>query len=109
MNNSHEIEIEVTLQIKHDGVSIHCDRECVAIVEYDDDDGDMNWNVTGFKFQEFAPTKLEATITKADHLPWFNILLSGLDERQTTDVLNDKYSSSCDSESGFEHSYRVTA
>ena len=97
MTYAHSKEIDVTLQICKSGVGIFNDVECTALVDYDVEDGELDWQVTGF---EFSDKHGRTTMNKNDG-PLFNILMSGLDDRQITDILNDEFSYSYDSDSGF--------
>ena len=96
MTYAHSKEIDVTLQICKSGVGIFVDVECTALVDYDVEDDEMDWQVTGF---EFSDKSGRATVSKNDG-PLFNILMSGLDDRQITDILNDEFSYTHDSDSG---------
>ena len=97
MTYAHSKEIDVTLQICKSGVGIFVDVECTALVDYDVEDGEMDWQVTGF---EFCDKNGRTTVKKNDG-PLFNILMSGLDDRQITDILHDEFSYTHDSDSGF--------
>lgn len=97
MTYAHSKEIEVTLQICKKGVGIFVDVECTALVDYDVEDGEMDWQITDF---EFSDKNGRTTVNKNDG-PLFYILMSGLDDRQITDILNDEFSYSYDSDSGF--------
>ena len=63
----------------------------------------MDWQITGF---EFCDKNGRTAVNKNDG-PLFNILMSGLDDRQITDVLDDEFLFSYDDESGYRHSAQV--
>jgi hypothetical protein len=104
----HEKEIDVTLQSDVRGVSIFPDIECTVLVDYDSEDGEIEWKVTGFKFTNYRDD--ETTIIKeGDDAVHWAILMSALDESVIEESVASEFSYKQDSDSGHCHSARVTA
>ncbi len=101
----HSKEIDVSLQISKQGVDIFPDVECIAHVDYDAVDGDIEWELTGFEFQrrewENGKSVVVAStmITKGDGL-LFGLLKSALEDDQITESLAEEFSYSRDDDSG---------
>jgi len=110
----HSKEIPVTLQVSKNGIGIFVDVECVAQVDYDAVDGEIEWQVTGFEFHECEWRDGKSIITartivdKGDG-PLFGILMSGLDDDQIEESVAEEFSFSRDDDSGYVNRAWVTA
>ena len=102
----HSKEIPVTMQSNVRGVSIFPDIECTVLVDYDSVDGEIEWEVTGFKFVNYLND--ETTVIKEgdDALHWA-ILKAALDESYIQERVSENCTFQQDSDSGYFHTARV--
>lgn len=103
-----EKEIDIVLQSNVRGVSIFGDIECKAIVEYGIYDGDVEWRITGFRFENYRDD--ETTVIKQgdDQVHWA-ILINAVDDKYIESIISEEFSHSHDAESGFVNRSWVAA
>jgi hypothetical protein len=111
----HSCKFDVAVNITKNGVTILF-GECVAHVDYDSIDGEIEYEVKAFEFSETFDGRMGhqdkivrvTTITK-DDLVLFNMLKSGIDEDRLLQQVCEFFTCEIADDSGYEHSFRVIA
>jgi hypothetical protein len=101
MNFQYDKEINVVLPVRLHGITLF-EVECIACVEYDSVDGEIDFKITGFKFDDGGS---QLTVTANDEFQ-FGQLLGAVDESKILADLSENFSFSQDDDSGLYHSAR---
>jgi hypothetical protein len=105
--------IPVSINIIKDGVHVFADCECDVMVDFGIIEGELDFEITGFKFQdckfdEGKRVDISATITRQDQ-PTFALLSSNVNIEHIQESLDESLSHSYDDDSGYVNRSWVTA